>query len=151
LRHEAVQPVGEDVPRNTQVLVQLVEATEPEEDISDDQERPTLAYHLERPCDRAVLPVVVAFQHEPNRSTVELHHATRFARVLNEFRDATYTEEGHRDGDARLAEPDRLLACRRSDRARPVRVADSFAPLPHVQRVVELLVADADADLRDLR
>jgi hypothetical protein len=41
----------------------LVEAATSQEDVSDDQERPPLADDLERASDRAVLALVVAFEH----------------------------------------------------------------------------------------
>src|SRR5262245_31352345 len=63
LRHQPVEPVGEDVPRNSEALLELVEPAQPEEDVADDEQRPALADDLERPRDRAVLALVAALQH----------------------------------------------------------------------------------------
>ena len=62
---EPAEAVGEDVARDAEALLELVEAAAAEEGVADDQERPALADDLERPRDRAVLAVVVALQHVP--------------------------------------------------------------------------------------
>jgi hypothetical protein len=68
--YQPVEPVGEDVPRDSKALLELVETAEAEEDVADDEERPALANDLERPRDRAVLALVAALQHAVNCSRV---------------------------------------------------------------------------------
>jgi squalene cyclase len=58
-----VEPVGEDVAGNPKALLELVEAAQAQEGVTNDQERPALADDLERACNRAVLAFVVPFQH----------------------------------------------------------------------------------------
>ncbi len=58
LGDEAVQAVGEHVARDPEAVEELVEATMAENDVADDQQRPTVADHLERASDRTDLAVV---------------------------------------------------------------------------------------------
>ncbi len=51
------------VARDTEVGLDLVEAAKPEEHVAHDQQRPTLAHHLERTGDAAYLVVVVISEH----------------------------------------------------------------------------------------
>ena len=44
-------------------VLQLVEAVQPEEHVTDDQQRPALADDLEGARDRAVLPLLLVLQH----------------------------------------------------------------------------------------
>src|SRR5262249_798225 len=60
---EPVQPVGQDVAGDTQALLEFVEAVKTEQDVANDQQRPTLADNLERSRDRTVLAFVVTLQH----------------------------------------------------------------------------------------
>src|SRR5262249_50869249 len=67
---QQVEAVGENVPGDTEAGLELVEAAESEEGVANDQERPALTDDLERAGNRAVLAVVVAFQHVPHTSNV---------------------------------------------------------------------------------
>src|SRR5438128_182994 len=60
---QPVEPVGQNVAGDSQALLQLIEAMQAEQDVTDDQQRPALADNLERPRDRTVLAFVVTVQH----------------------------------------------------------------------------------------
>jgi hypothetical protein len=71
------EAVTEDVSRDTEALLELVEAPQPEEDVSHDQERPPLADELERARDRAVLALVRSLEHARTLAG-ELREATHY-------------------------------------------------------------------------
>ena len=60
---QTLQARVEDVARDAEVALQLVEATQPEEDVADDEQRPALADHLECAGDAAGLVLVVVAEH----------------------------------------------------------------------------------------
>ena len=63
---EPLEPRLQDVAGDPEVLLQLLEAPDPQEDVADDEQRPPLAHHLERRRHRAVLVGVVTLQHPPS-------------------------------------------------------------------------------------
>ena len=66
LLDEALEPGLQHIAGHAEVTLQLLEAADPQEDVADDQERPTLAHHLECGRHRAVLVGVVTLQHRPS-------------------------------------------------------------------------------------
>ena len=63
LLDEPAKALGEDLPRDPETQMELVEATQSQESVPDDQERPSLTDHLEGVCDRTVLAFVGALEH----------------------------------------------------------------------------------------
>jgi EmrB/QacA subfamily drug resistance transporter len=102
---ELRQAIGEDVSRDTEAFVELLEPPPPEERVAHDEERPALADELESAGDRAFLTFVVALQHvfrvascvkQLNRATVSfvmqrkwLVLAVTSVAVFMSFLDAT--------------------------------------------------------------
>jgi hypothetical protein len=60
---EAAQAVGEDVARDAEVALEVVEAPHAHERLAHDEDRPAVAEHLEGAGDRAVLVFVGTGQH----------------------------------------------------------------------------------------
>jgi DNA polymerase III delta prime subunit len=60
LGHETVQAVREHVAGNAEACLQLIEAVAAEDDVANDEQRPPVTDHLQRPGDRADLPLVAA-------------------------------------------------------------------------------------------
>jgi hypothetical protein len=60
---EAPQAVGQDVARDAEVILEVVEAPHAEEGVADDQHRPAVPDPLQRAGDRADLLVVGAREH----------------------------------------------------------------------------------------
>src|SRR6266511_5059228 len=57
--------LSENLPRDSETAMELVEATQPQESVPNDQQRPSLTDHLKGVCDRTVLAVVGALEHHP--------------------------------------------------------------------------------------
>ena len=70
LLDEPAQSVGEDVAGDPEALLELVEATQPEERVANDQKRPALPDDLQCPGNRAVLSLVVVPEHESSVARV---------------------------------------------------------------------------------
>src|ERR1019366_8953511 len=70
LEHAVIEQPDEarlqDVSGDSQVLLALVEAAQPEEDVAHDQQRPALAHHLEGAGDGAGLACVLVSEHDLN-------------------------------------------------------------------------------------
>src|SRR5438093_12048828 len=60
---EPAKALSEDLPCDPETAMELVEATQPQESVPNDQQRPSLTDHLEGVCDRTVLAVVGALEH----------------------------------------------------------------------------------------
>src|SRR5215207_7392744 len=60
---EPAKTVGENLPRDPEISLELVESTQSQQSVSNDQQRPSLTNHLEGARDRAVLAVVRAVEH----------------------------------------------------------------------------------------
>ena len=55
--------LGENLPRDPEISLELVESTQSQQRIPNDQQRPSLTDHLEGACDRTVLAFVGALEH----------------------------------------------------------------------------------------
>jgi hypothetical protein len=60
---EELEPIGEDVGRDSELVLEVLEALDAEERIAEDQQRPPLADHFQRPSDRADLVGIFALEH----------------------------------------------------------------------------------------
>src|SRR5438067_13181239 len=60
---QPAKTVGENLPRDPEISLELVESTQSQQSVPNDQQRPSLTDHLEGVCDRAVLAVVGALEH----------------------------------------------------------------------------------------
>ena len=58
VRHQPVEPIGQDIGGDPQLALQLVELANPEERFADHHEAPAVADHLERLRDRARAPAI---------------------------------------------------------------------------------------------
>src|SRR6266516_4286994 len=60
---EPAKTVGEHLPRDPEVSLELVESTQSQQCVPDDQQRPSLTDHLQGACDRTVLAFIGALEH----------------------------------------------------------------------------------------
>src|SRR5215218_1299337 len=60
---QPAKTLSENLPRDPEVSLELVESSQSEQSVPDDQQRPSLADHLEGACDRTVLAFVGALEH----------------------------------------------------------------------------------------
>src|SRR6185312_6820760 len=60
---QSVESIGQDVAGNAKALLELVEPSQTQEGVPNDQQGPPLAHKLERPRDRTILPLVLTVQH----------------------------------------------------------------------------------------
>jgi hypothetical protein len=60
---QPAKAVGENLPRDPEISLKLVESSQSEQSVPDDQQRPSLADHLEGARNRTVLAVVGALEH----------------------------------------------------------------------------------------
>src|SRR5437764_7473239 len=76
--NQAVEPLGQHRLGDVEMGLELAEAPDAVHRVAHDQERPTLAYHLERGCDRAVLLAVVELSEHrrKNCSGLRFNHRT---------------------------------------------------------------------------
>ena len=55
--------LGENLPRDPEISLELVESAQSQQSVPNDQQRPSLTDHLESACDRTVLAFVGALEH----------------------------------------------------------------------------------------
>jgi len=60
---QPAETVGENLPRDPEISLELVESTQSQQRVPNDQQRPSLTDHLESACDRTVLAFVGALEH----------------------------------------------------------------------------------------
>src|SRR5829696_9112192 len=60
---QPAKTVGENLPRDSEIPLELIESTQSQQSVPNDQQRPTLTDHLEGACDRTVLAVIGAIEH----------------------------------------------------------------------------------------
>ena len=60
---QSVEAIGQDVAGDAEALMELVEASKPQEGVANDQKGPPFAHKLEGARDGAILPLVLAVQH----------------------------------------------------------------------------------------
>jgi len=61
--YQPTKAVGENLPRDPEISLELVESSQSEQSVPDDQQRPSFADHLEGARNRTVLAVVGALEH----------------------------------------------------------------------------------------
>src|SRR5256885_17255460 len=69
---EPAKSIRENLPRDPKIVLELVEASQSQQNVPDDQQRPALAHDFEGARDRTVLAFVGALEHlsqdTPSRS-----------------------------------------------------------------------------------
>src|SRR5439155_17232329 len=60
---QPAKALSENLPRDPETPLELVEASQSQESVPNDQQRPSLTDHLEGVCDRTVLAFVGALEH----------------------------------------------------------------------------------------
>ena len=69
---QPAKTVGENLPRDPEISLELVESTQSQQRVPNDQQRPSLTDHLESACDRTVLAFVGALEHASQDTPVGL-------------------------------------------------------------------------------
>ena len=69
---QPAKTVGENLPRDPEISLELLELTQSQQSIPNDQQRPPLTDYLEGMCDRTVLAFVGAIQHAFQDTRVSL-------------------------------------------------------------------------------
>ena len=59
---QPAKTVGENLPRDPEIPLELVESTQSQQSVPNDQQRPSLTDHLEGACDRTVLAFIGALE-----------------------------------------------------------------------------------------
>ena len=65
---QPAKTVGENLPRDPEISLELIESTQSQQSVTNDQECPSLADYLEGARDRTVLAVVRAVEHASQNS-----------------------------------------------------------------------------------
>lgn len=68
--NQAVESICEHVACDAEAFVQLIETAQSENEVTHDQQRPSITHELERTSDRADLTFVGTFQHVPSLALV---------------------------------------------------------------------------------
>ena len=66
--NKPAKAVGENLPRDPEISLELIESTQSQQSVPNDQQRPSLADYLEGARDRTVLAVVRAVEHASQNS-----------------------------------------------------------------------------------
>src|SRR5918994_1658871 len=65
---QPAKTVGENLPRDPEISLELIESTHSQQSVPNDQQRPSLADYLEGARDRTILAVVRAVEHASQNS-----------------------------------------------------------------------------------